>query len=60
MMHTIAYLDPGSAGVVIQIIAGGVAALAVSLKMYGRRLLVFLHLKKADRNPEPVARHEDR
>ena len=54
MTHITAYLDAGSAGVIVQMIGGGVAALLVALKIYGRKLLVFLHLKKKD-VPQAVA-----
>ena len=37
MNATVAYLDPGSAGMVLQMIAGGLAALAVSIKLFWRR-----------------------
>lgn len=48
MTRTLAYLDPGSAAVIIQMIGGGVAAIVVTLKLYGRRLLRRLHIGAAD------------
>jgi hypothetical protein len=48
MTHVLAYLDPGSAGIILQMIAGGLAALAVSLKLFWRRILRFLRIKKTD------------
>jgi hypothetical protein len=45
-MDLLAYLDPGSGSMILQIIAGGVAAVAVTAKLYWNRLLKFLHLKK--------------
>lgn len=46
-MHIIlAYLDPGSAGIVLQMLAGGLAALAVALKLFWRRILRFLRIRK--------------
>lgn len=39
MNTTSAYLDPGSAGAIVQMIGGGLAALAVTVKLYGRRIL---------------------
>jgi hypothetical protein len=32
----------------LQVIAGGLAAAAVTLKVYWRRLLVFLHIRKPE------------
>ena len=43
-----AYLDPGSGSMLVQIVAGGVAAVAVAGKFYWRRLLRALHLKRAE------------
>ena len=42
------YLDPGSGSMVVQLIAGGVAAIAVTAKFYWRRLLRFLGVRKAE------------
>ncbi len=44
MTKTIGYLDPGSAGVILQMIGGGLAAVIVTMKLYGRRILRFFHL----------------
>ena len=41
-----AYLDPGSAGMILQMIAGGLAALAVTAKLFWRRVLRFLRLRR--------------
>ena len=46
MNGTVAYLDPGSAGMILQIITGGLAALAVSIKLFWRRILRFLRIKR--------------
>jgi hypothetical protein len=35
---TLAYIDPGTGSLVLQMIAGGVAAAAVTAKLYWRRL----------------------
>jgi hypothetical protein len=48
MTRTFAYLDPGSAGVLLQMLGGGVAALAVAIKLFWRRILVFLHIRTDD------------
>ncbi len=42
------YLDPGTGSMVLQAIAGGAAAVAVVGKMYWRRLLSFLRIRKPD------------
>ena len=46
MTTVLAYLDPGSGSMILQIIAGGVAAVAVTAKLYWNKLLRFLHIKK--------------
>ena len=48
MRSPLAYLDPGSGSVLLQIILGGAAALAVGVKMQWRRLLTFLRIRKPD------------
>src|SRR5438445_665325 len=48
MRNVTAYLDPGSGSMMLQVIAGGLAALAVTLKVYWRRLLVFLRIRKPE------------
>jgi len=52
MTTVLAYLDPGSGSMILQIIAGGLAAVAVTAKLYWNRLLRFLRIKKDD--PETV------
>lgn len=47
-MDLLAYLDPGSGSMILQILAGGVAAVAVTVKLYWNRLLRFLRIKKDD------------
>ena len=48
MRTVFAYLDPGSGSMMLQVIAGGIAAAAVTLKVYWRRLLVFLRIRKPE------------
>jgi hypothetical protein len=52
-MH-LAYIDPASSGMALQIILGGAAAVAVALKMWWRRLLRFLHIRKPEEDEEPA------
>ena len=48
MTAVLAYLDAGSASLFVQLVLGGFAALAVTAKLYWRRLLTFLHLRKPE------------
>ena len=47
-MNILAYLDPGSGSLILQMIVGGVAAAGVALKLYWHKVLRFLRLKKDD------------
>jgi hypothetical protein len=51
------YIDPASGSMLLQVILGGVAALAVTMKMWWRRVLRFLHIRKPedDAPAEPVS-----
>jgi hypothetical protein len=59
----LAYIDAASGSMLLQIILGGTAAVAVALKMWWRRILRFLHISKPDDDEpaEPVfaAREDD-
>jgi hypothetical protein len=46
MSTVLAYLDPGSGSMILQIIAGGVAAIAVTARLYWGRLMRFLRIRK--------------
>jgi hypothetical protein len=48
---TLAYLDPGSGSMILQIIAGGVAAVAVTARLYWNRLLRVFRIKRDDSEP---------
>ena len=48
MRAVFAYLDPGSGSMMLQVIAGGLAAAAVTIKVYWRRLLVLLRIRKPE------------
>jgi hypothetical protein len=48
----LAYLDPGSGSMILQILAGGAAAAAVTAKLYWRRLLSFLRIRKEEPDAE--------
>jgi hypothetical protein len=48
-MHLLrAYLDAGSGSMILQVIIGGFAAAAVSLKLFWRRILNFLGIRKPE------------
>lgn len=47
-----AYLDPGTGSAILQGILGGLAALAITLKLYWHRLLRFLGLRKPATGPD--------
>ena len=46
MTSVLAYLDPGSGSMILQMLAGGLAAVAVVAKLYWGRLLKFLRIRK--------------
>ena len=48
----IAYLDPGSGSMLLQIILGGVAAVGVTAKLTWRRLLRTLRLRRDDEDAD--------
>jgi hypothetical protein len=50
-MALLAYLDPGSGSMIVQILAGGLAAAAVTAKLYWKRLLTLLRIRKRDDEP---------
>jgi hypothetical protein len=49
----VAYLDAGSGSLIVQLLAGGFAAVAVTAKLYWRRLLSFLRIRREE-EPEPA------
>ena len=48
-----AYLDPGTGSVILQALLGGIAGVALTLKLFGRRVLSFFR-----RRPEPESAPE--
>ena len=54
-MDLLAYLDPGSGSMILQILAGGLAAVAVTAKLYWSRLLKLLRIRKDEDTPERQA-----
>jgi hypothetical protein len=55
MQTPLAYLDPGSGSMLLQLALGGAAAVGIGLKMAWRRVLRFLHLDKKQSGPEAPA-----
>jgi len=49
-VETLAYLDPGSGGLIVQIIAGGLAGLTTVFVLFRRRLAAMF---KTGRRKEP-------
>ena len=58
MTSVLAYLDPGSGSMILQLLAGGVAAVGVAAKMYWRRLTRFLHLRKDEPEADTASKPE--
>ncbi len=54
-----AYLDPGSGSMILQVLAGGLAAIAVTAKLYWGRLLKFLRIRKDDEEEKSSAQQAD-
>ena len=50
----LAYLDAGSGSMILQVLAGGAAALAVSAKLWWGRLMRFLRIRKDDEQQAPA------
>jgi hypothetical protein len=41
-----AYLDPGSGSMLVQLLVGGIAGIAVTAKLYWHRILRLLRIRK--------------
>ena len=55
MTTLLAYIDPASSSMILTAIAGGFAAVAVTARLYWRRLLVFLRIRKPEAEEAPAA-----
>jgi hypothetical protein len=55
MQAVLAYLDPGSGSMLLQLLLGGAAAAGIGLKMTWRRVLRVLHLDRKQSDPEAPA-----
>ena len=61
-MRIFAYLDPGSGSMLLQMLLGGIAGVAVSIKMFGKRIfsvLAFWRKDEEEPSPEPAARQTE-
>jgi len=54
MSTVLAYLDAGTGSQIAAMIAGGFAALVVTMKMYWNRVLVFLRIRKPEEDEAAV------
>jgi hypothetical protein len=52
----LAYLDPGSGSMILTAIASGVAGVVVTVKMYWRRFLRFLGIRKDEPETEAASK----
>jgi hypothetical protein len=54
-MRVLAYLDPGSGSMLLQMLLGGIAGIAVSIKMFGKRIFRVLAFWKRHDEEEPAS-----
>ena len=54
-MLVIAYLDPGTGSMLVQLVVGGLAAAGVALKLYWHRFLRILRIRRDDSELDPPA-----
>ena len=60
-MDVLAYLDPGSGSMLLQMLLGGIAGVAVSIKMFGKRIFRTLAFwRKDEEEPAPPPDDADR
>jgi hypothetical protein len=52
-MTPVSYIDPGSGSLLLQALAGGAAAVAVTGKLYWRRIKRLLHIGKPEDESSP-------
>jgi hypothetical protein len=56
-MDVLAYLDPGSGSMVLQMLLGGIASAAVAVKMFGKKIWsYFTFWKKDEEEPAEPAK----
>jgi hypothetical protein len=54
-----AYLDPGTGSMLVQLLVGGLAAVAVTAKFYWRRVLTLLRIRKPRPETQPAEPDRD-
>jgi len=52
-----AYLDPGSGSMILQVLLGGLAAIGVAVKIFGRRILEFFRIRGKDEPDQTTDEH---
>jgi hypothetical protein len=57
--RVLAYLDPGTGSMLVQLLVGGLAAVAVAAKFYWRRLLTLLRIRKPAPDTQPAEPERD-
>ena len=55
----LAYLDPGTGSMLVQLIVGGFAAAGVAIKLYWRRLMRLLRIRKDEPELRPAEPDRD-
>jgi hypothetical protein len=59
MDPVLAYLDPGTGSVILQALLGGIAGVALTLKLFGRRILSFFRRRPPSEPTPPAARESE-
>ena len=59
MEAVLAYLDPGTGSVILQALLGGIAGVALTLKLFGRRVLSFLRIRRPSDSPREPSPETD-
>lgn len=54
MTNVLAYLDAGSGSLILQLLAGGFAALAVTFKLWWHRVLHILRIRRTEEQKPAV------
>jgi hypothetical protein len=58
MSRALAYLDPGSSSMILQMVAGGLAAAGVATRLFWGRILRFLRIRKDEPQPGPTSKDD--
>ncbi len=59
MLGPLAYMDPGTGSMFLQLLLGGVAGFVVIVKLYWRRILSFVGLGREEPEPSPRTQLEE-